>query len=84
MQTATIDITLASLWAAYSNHAASGRFACPVTTPHGTATHIYRGFGAIRLENITGAPQRGKGFQGEEIAFARIPHATTTRVRIND
>lgn len=82
---ATIRISLADLWAAYAGRTtASGRVACPVTTPHGAATHIYKGFGAIRLEAISGKPQGGRGFQGAEIAAATIAKASATQVTIDD
>jgi hypothetical protein len=88
-KTVSIGITLASLWAAYANKAGkvaeSGRFPCPVTVRgRAAATHIYQGFGAIRLERINGNPAPGKGFQGEEIAAARATRANTVRLWIAD
>lgn len=85
METATIGITLAALWAIYAGAARNGRVACPITVRgRGEATHIYQGFGTIRLERITGNPASGKGFQGEEIAAAPITRAGSLRLRIED
>ena len=66
-----IKMTLDSLWHAYAGRAQSGRVECPVSIAdfgdERVATHIYRGYGSIRLERIEGAPEAGKGFQGEAV-----------------
>jgi hypothetical protein len=90
---ATIATNLAALWGAYAGVGqASGRFPCPVRVlpyrgaPIGEAaeaTHIYRGFGAIRLERIAGPVAPGKGFRGDEIASAPATRATA-RLFITD
>jgi hypothetical protein len=80
----SIRISLAALWAAYGRRE-SGRVECPIRLADGqTVTHIYRGFGAIRLENINGTPKRHRGFQGVELAAAPQSRAASTHVRIMD
>jgi hypothetical protein len=68
---ATIKTSVSSLWQSYAGRAQSGRFACPVTiVVYGQeikVTHIYRGYGKTRLEQINGTPRPGKGFQGEDV-----------------
>ena len=68
-----ITTTLAQLWNTWGNGADSGRVPCPIVArqhrldPAFTATHLYCGYGQIRLESIKGQPVKGrKGFQGEE------------------
>jgi hypothetical protein len=78
--TVTIKITVQDLWSAYSGNSNSGRFACPITlvTANGNVdvTHIYRGYGATRLERIAGKVASKKGFQGEDVT----PMETTFRI----
>ena len=69
---ATITTSTQNLWASYSGDTSSGRFECPITIidrgQEVQVTHIYRGFGKTRLENIKGNPIHGKkGFQGEDV-----------------
>lgn len=62
-----INLTLGSLWRAYAGSRTSGRVECPVEVfQQGSATHIYRGYGVIRLERI-GTLEARKGFQGEVV-----------------
>jgi len=69
---AIIETTMWKLWSAYSGNLESGRVECPVTVRQNRhpnslafeATHIYCGYGKIRLERIEGTPQKKKGFQG--------------------
>jgi len=67
----TIKTDINTLWALYSGGAASGRFSCPIRIVASgqtiEATHIYRGYGATRLERISGVVAKGKGFQGEDV-----------------
>lgn len=76
----TIKITVQDLWVAYSGNAPSGRFPCPITiaSEYGNVqvTHIYRGYGATRLEQIVGKVASKKGFQGEDVT----PRLATFRI----
>ncbi len=64
-----IKTTLGKLWNVFGNNKDSGRGECPITVRYrGEATHIYRGYGVIRLEKIKKLESGKKGFQGEEIA----------------
>lgn len=63
-----IKVTLGNLWNLYGNGQDSGRVECPVAVQYkGEATHIYCGYGSIRLEKIGKLQSGKKGFQGEEI-----------------
>lgn len=66
-----IGITLERLWQAYAPGKQTGRFACPITLEDGRqATHIYQGFGALRLEIVSSRELNNgkKGFKGEILA----------------
>ncbi len=67
-----IKTTLGKLWDSYAGKQQSGRVECPVTVQHrGDATHIYNGFGCIRLEKISKLVKGKKGFQGEAVVKGR-------------
>jgi hypothetical protein len=66
-----IRTSVPELWKAYGKGKPSGRFECPIIVVDGgeeiTVTHIYRGYGHIRLERIAGQPRDRKGFQGDDV-----------------
>ena len=62
------SITLKELWSCYGK-GSSGRFECDITMADGRhVTHIYKGYGVLRLEQITKLILGKKGFQGIELA----------------
>lgn len=74
MSRVCIKITLGQLWSAYATKP-TGRFPCPVTLKDGReATHIYSGFGKIRLEQVTEREINNgkKGFKG--VCLAEVGH----------
>lgn len=75
-----ISITLKELWQAYGR-GDSGRYECPITMADGReVSHIYRGYGVIRLEKIEKLILGKKGFQGKEIAYDEIYNRGCDRV----
>jgi hypothetical protein len=68
---ALIRTSVPELWRVYGGDKPSGRFECPISVVDAgeeiTVTHIYRGYGQIRLERIEGHPFPRKGFQGENV-----------------
>lgn len=65
-----ITLTMAKLWTTYAGSKTSGRVPCPIATPNGVVTHLYRGYGVIRLEAISDVLPI-KGFQGTCILQGR-------------
>ena len=77
---ATMSITLKELWKTYGR-GESGRFKCPITMADGQeVTHIYQGYGVIRLEYISRLIPGKKGFQGRGIAYDEIYNHNRDRV----
>lgn len=80
-----MQISLWKLWEAYGSGRRSGRVECPITLYDGReATHIYRGYGTIRLERISDVVANKKGFQGEELASSPELRSDRMLVKIVD
>jgi hypothetical protein len=66
-----IRTSVPELWQAYGGGRPSGRFECPITVvefgENVKVTHIYRGYGQIRLKRIVSRPLSRKSFQGENV-----------------
>lgn len=83
MTRSIIKISAINLWEAYAPNKTSGRVECPIDTQYGPITHLYLGYGALRLERITKLT-KAKGFQGEAVYQFKFPSEMNTIIQIYD